>query len=163
MVSLNVDWFQPSDGMHYSCGGVYLTINNLPRGSRMKVSNIILVNMIPGPVEPTDDQLQNFLRPMIAELNTLYGGTMMPTYQNRNAARKVAEFMCQSAHKACNKCSTVFSRISTGANSTKPDFSDFDDEHWILRNNTQQRQEAYAWLNATHITQQRTLQTDTGS
>lgn len=179
MVSLNVDWFQPSDGMHYSCGGVYLTINNLPRGSRMKVSNIILVGMIPGPGEPTDDQLQNFLRPMIAELNTLYGGMMMPTYQNRNgemvrvalmsvncdipAARKVAGFMGQSAHKACNKCSTVFSRISTGANSTKPDFSDFDDEHWILRNNTQQRQEAYAWLNATHITQQRTLQTDTGS
>ncbi|KAG1607351.1 hypothetical protein G6F46_012360 [Rhizopus delemar] len=79
------------------------------------------------------------------------------------AARKVAGFMGQSAHKACNKCSTVFSRISTGANSTKPDFSDFDDEHWILRNNTQQRQEAYAWLNATHITQQRTLQTNTGS
>ncbi|KAG1361776.1 hypothetical protein G6F61_014112 [Rhizopus arrhizus] len=76
MVSLNVDWFQPSDGMHYSCGGVYLTINNLPRGSRMKVSNIILVGMIPGPGEPTDDQLQNFLRPMIAELNTLYGGTV---------------------------------------------------------------------------------------
>ncbi|EIE77528.1 hypothetical protein RO3G_02232 [Rhizopus delemar RA 99-880] len=167
------------DGMHYSCGGVYLTINNLPRSSRMKVSNIILVGMIPGPGEPTDDQLQNFLRPMIAELNTLYGGMMMPTYQNRNgemvrvalmsvncdipAARKVAGFMGQSAHKACNKCSTVFSRISTGANSTKPDFSDFDDEHWILRNNTQQRQEAYAWLNATHITQQRTLQTDTGS
>ncbi|KAG1571238.1 hypothetical protein G6F48_013495 [Rhizopus delemar] len=179
MVSLNVDWFQPSDGMHYSCGGVYLTINNLPRSSRMKVSNIILVGMIPGPGEPTDDQLQNFMRPMIAELNTLYGGMMMPTYQNRNgemvrvalmsvncdipAARKVAGFMGQSAHKACNKCSTVFSRISTGANSTKPDFSDFDDEHWILRNNTQQRQEAYAWLNATHITQQRTLQTDTGN
>ncbi|EIE87366.1 hypothetical protein RO3G_12077 [Rhizopus delemar RA 99-880] len=179
MVSLNVDWFQPSDGMHYSCGGVYLTINNLPRSSRMKVSNIILVGMIPGPGEPTDDQLQNFMRPMIAELNTLYGGIMMPTYQNRNgemvrvalmsvncdipAARKVAGFMGQSAHKACNKCSTLFSRISTGANSTKPDFSDFDDEHWILRNNTQQRQEAYAWLNATHITQQRTLQTNTGS
>ncbi|EIE76489.1 hypothetical protein RO3G_01193 [Rhizopus delemar RA 99-880] len=179
MVSLNVDWLQPSDGMHYSCGGVYLTINNLPRSSRMKVSNIILVGMIPGPGEPTDDQLQNFMRPMIAELNTLYGGMMMPTYQNRNgeivrvalmfvkcdipAACKVAGFMGQSAHKACNKCSTVFSRVSTGANSTKPDFSDFDDEHWILRNNTQQRQEAYAWLNATHITQQRTLQTNTGS
>ncbi|KAG1392137.1 hypothetical protein G6F60_012214 [Rhizopus arrhizus] len=80
MVSLNVDWFQPSDGMHYSCGGVYLTINNLPRSSRMKTSNIILVGIIPIP----GDQLQSFLRPMIAELNTLYGGIMMPTYQNRN-------------------------------------------------------------------------------
>ncbi|KAG1609946.1 hypothetical protein G6F46_010396 [Rhizopus delemar] len=179
MVSLNVDWFQPSDGMHYSCGGVYLTINNLPRSSRMMLETFILVGMIPGPGEPTDDQLQNFLRPMIAGLNTLYEGMMMPTYQYRNgemvrvalmsvncdvpAARKVAGFMGQSAHKACNKCSTVFSRISTGANSTKPGFSDFDDEHWILRNNTQQRQEAYASLNATHITQQRTLQTDIGS
>ncbi|KAG1140458.1 hypothetical protein G6F37_012973 [Rhizopus arrhizus] len=115
MVSLNVDWFQPSDGMHYSCGAVYLAINNLPRSSKMKTFNVILVGIIPVP----GDQLQNFLRPMIAELNTLYGGMMMPTYQNRNgemvrvalmsvncdipAARKVAGFMGQSAHKACNR------------------------------------------------------------
>ncbi|EIE82993.1 hypothetical protein RO3G_09601 [Rhizopus delemar RA 99-880] len=179
MVSLNVDWFQPSDGMHYSCGGVYLTINNLPRSSRMKTSNIILVGMIPGPGEPTDDQIQNFLRPMVDELIVLYNGAVIPTYQCPNgvlvrvalmsvncdipAARKVAGFMGQSAHKACNKCSTVFPRISTGANSSKPDFSNFDDEHWVMRDSTQQRREAYDWLNATHITQQKALQTSTGS
>lgn len=179
MVSLNVDWFQPSDGMHYSCGGVYLTINNLPRSSRMKTSNIILVGMIPGPGEPTDDQIQNFLRPMVDELIVLYDGVVIPTYQCPNgvlvrvalmsvncdipAARKVAGFMGQSAHKACNKCSTVFPRISTGVNSSKPDFSNFDDEHWIMRDSIQQRQEAFDWLDATHITQQRALQTSTGS
>ncbi|KAG1387384.1 hypothetical protein G6F59_016429 [Rhizopus arrhizus] len=84
MVSLNVDWFQPSDVMHYSCGGVYLTINNLPRSSRMKTSNIILVGMIPGPGEPTDDHIQNFLRPMVDELIVLYNGVVISTYQCPN-------------------------------------------------------------------------------
>ncbi|KAG1482603.1 hypothetical protein G6F53_013602 [Rhizopus delemar] len=93
MVSLNVDWFQPSDGMHYSCGGVYLTINNLPRSSRMKVSNIILVGMIPGPGEPTDDQLQNFMRPMIAELNTLYGGIMRMVVPLMPSDFKISNFL----------------------------------------------------------------------
>ncbi|KAG1000566.1 hypothetical protein G6F26_013691 [Rhizopus arrhizus] len=34
MVSLNVDWFQPSDNMKHSSGAIYLAINNLPRNTR---------------------------------------------------------------------------------------------------------------------------------
>ncbi|KAG0731594.1 hypothetical protein G6F23_015153 [Rhizopus arrhizus] len=40
--------------------------------------------MIPGPGEPTDDQIQNFLRPMVDELIVLYDGVVIPTYQCPN-------------------------------------------------------------------------------
>ncbi|KAG1530766.1 hypothetical protein G6F46_013553 [Rhizopus delemar] len=84
MVSLNVDWFQPSDNMKHSSGAIYLAINNLPRNTRMKFSNIVLVGVIPGPHEPNDDQIQNFLKPLVDELLVLYNGVVMPTYQNPN-------------------------------------------------------------------------------
>ncbi|EIE90280.1 hypothetical protein G6F46_012411 [Rhizopus delemar] len=130
MVSLNVDWFQPSDNMKHSSGAIYLAINNLPRNTRMKFSNIILVGVIPGPHEPNDDQIQNFLKPLVDELLVLYNGVVMPTYQNSNgevvrvalmsincdmpAARKVAGYMGTMATKACNKCSAAYGRLSTG-------------------------------------------------
>ncbi|OAD81196.1 hypothetical protein PHYBLDRAFT_138735 [Phycomyces blakesleeanus NRRL 1555(-)] len=30
MLTLNIDWFQPFDGVTYSCGAIYLAVNNLP-------------------------------------------------------------------------------------------------------------------------------------
>ncbi|OAD70065.1 hypothetical protein PHYBLDRAFT_71509 [Phycomyces blakesleeanus NRRL 1555(-)] len=30
MITLNIDWFQPFDGASYSCGAMYLVVNNLP-------------------------------------------------------------------------------------------------------------------------------------
>ncbi|KAG0804714.1 hypothetical protein G6F19_013996 [Rhizopus arrhizus] len=74
MVSLNVDWFQPSDNMKHSSGAIYLAINNLPRNTRMKFSNIVLAGVIPGPHEPNDDQIQNFLKPLVDELLVLSCG-----------------------------------------------------------------------------------------
>jgi hypothetical protein len=52
IVSLNVDWFQPSDNMKHSSDAIYLVINNLPRNTRMKLSNVILAGVIPGSHEP---------------------------------------------------------------------------------------------------------------
>lgn len=179
MVSLNVDWFQPSDNMKHSSGAIYLAINNLPRNTRMKFSNIVLAGVIPGPHEPNDDQIQNFLKPLVDELLVLYNGVIMPTYENPNgelvrvalmsincdmpAARKVAGYMGAMATKACNKCSTAFGRLSTGTRSSKPNFSDFNDENWVQRTWEQQRFDAYDWLTATHKAQQEEKQASSGT
>jgi len=50
LVTLNVDWFQPFSHTQYSVGAMYLTIQNLPRNIRCKEQNIILVRVMPGPV-----------------------------------------------------------------------------------------------------------------
>ncbi|KAL1931077.1 hypothetical protein VTP01DRAFT_10214 [Rhizomucor pusillus] len=52
LFTLNVEWFRPFRTSQYSCGAVYLTINNLPRSQRFKTNNIILVGVIPGLKEP---------------------------------------------------------------------------------------------------------------
>ncbi|KAG1289834.1 hypothetical protein G6F64_014006 [Rhizopus arrhizus] len=62
LFTLNVDWFQSSKRTVYSVGAVYLTINNLPRSIRYKKENIILVCVIPGPREPKDMQINNYLQ-----------------------------------------------------------------------------------------------------
>ena len=54
-VMLNVDWFQPFAHTVNSVGVIYLTVMNLPRKFRFKRENVIIVGMIPGPVEPAHD------------------------------------------------------------------------------------------------------------
>lgn len=41
LLTLNVDWFQPFDGGGYSCGAIYITVNNLPRNDRFKKENVL--------------------------------------------------------------------------------------------------------------------------
>lgn len=49
---LNVDWLQPYKHLQYKVGVMYLAILNLPRSIRYKRENVILVGIIPGPIEP---------------------------------------------------------------------------------------------------------------
>ena len=51
-LSLNIDWFNPFKETPYSAGGIYLTVQNLPRTERYKMENIILVGIMPGPQQP---------------------------------------------------------------------------------------------------------------
>lgn len=52
---LNLDFFQPFKHVQYSLGAIYMTVLNLPRGTRNKLENVILVGLIPGPHEPGHD------------------------------------------------------------------------------------------------------------
>lgn len=52
LLTLNVDWFQPFKRTEYSVGGIYATIQNLPREKWYKEENAILIGIIPGPKEP---------------------------------------------------------------------------------------------------------------
>lgn len=58
----------------YSVGAVYITICNNPRGVRFRREETILYCVLPGPTEPTTEQLNSILRPLIAELHKLYRG-----------------------------------------------------------------------------------------
>ena len=52
---LNMDFFQPYKHVQYSLGAIYLAVLNLPRGIINKISNVILVGLIPGPQVPQHD------------------------------------------------------------------------------------------------------------
>ena len=70
--------FGITDGRPHSAGGVYLSINNLRRRVRYSQRNIMLVTMIPGPKEPSLEQMNHALEPLVKRLNQLYIGTLSP-------------------------------------------------------------------------------------
>jgi hypothetical protein len=51
---LNFDFFQPYEHLSYSLGAIYMSVLNLPRESRFKQENTILVGLISGPHEPSN-------------------------------------------------------------------------------------------------------------
>ncbi|RDB30064.1 hypothetical protein Hypma_014106 [Hypsizygus marmoreus] len=76
-LTLNTDWFGMLSGRPHSTGPVYLAINNLPRDQRYLQYNVICAAIMPGPREPTAEQLNNALEPMVKEFKQLKQGIKM--------------------------------------------------------------------------------------
>lgn len=123
-LTLNVDWFNPYEETQYSVGAIYLVVQNLPRSERFKVSNIILVGLIPGPKEPKS--INPYLDLLVDDLHQLFHGVNIP-YRNTAcneikvralltcivsdlpATRKVCGFLGVNATQGCSKCKKMFS------------------------------------------------------
>ncbi|KAG2192017.1 hypothetical protein INT47_008143 [Mucor saturninus] len=132
--TLNVDWFQPFDNVNYSCGAIYMCINNWKREDRLKEENIILVRLMPVGKGPKLDRINTYLKPLVDELLELENGVMMKTGAKPDgikihcallmlacdipACRKVVGFAAHSSGHACNKCEGEFPLVEG-----KPDFS----------------------------------------
>ncbi|KXJ06347.1 hypothetical protein AC249_AIPGENE12530 [Exaiptasia diaphana] len=158
---LNVDWFQPFKHSLYSVAALYMVFMNLPRELRFKPENIILVGVIPGPHEPMLS-INTYLKPLVAELNTLWQGIQFKTVASNGiltiraallcvgcdvpAARKVCGFTGHSSCKGCSKCKKAF----TGNVSDRMDYSGFDPCN--SRTNKEHRQQAQDILNQTTAT-----------
>lgn len=72
-LALNVDWFQPFTHTQYSVGAMYFSIANLPRESRFRIENMVLLGVIPGPNEPCL-HINSFLTSFIEELKSFASG-----------------------------------------------------------------------------------------
>ena len=71
---LNCDWFQPYKHSQYSVEVLYLIMLNLPRPICFKPENFIIAGIIHGPSEPSHNEMNSFLRPLVKELNSLWTG-----------------------------------------------------------------------------------------
>ena len=58
----------------YSTGAVYVTILNNPRCKRFLPQETMLYCVIPGPHEPTSEQLNSLTEPLFREFQELYKG-----------------------------------------------------------------------------------------
>ncbi|KAI0819258.1 hypothetical protein BC628DRAFT_1333482, partial [Trametes gibbosa] len=67
---INIDWYRGK----YSVGAVYCTIANNPRAKRFLQEETILLAIIPGPEEPSLEQLNSILEVFVAEAQRLYSG-----------------------------------------------------------------------------------------
>ena len=146
---MNVDWFNPFDETPYSAGVIYFVIQNLPRNERFKFENVIIAGLIPGPSEPTK-VINTYLSPVVDDLINLYAGVSMensfsvPSIVRAvlscvscdiPATRKVCGFYGFNALKGCSKCLKDFPTENFGC---KPDYSGYDVNEWISRDNKTQ-------------------------
>ena len=139
-LSLNMDWFNPFKQTPYSAGGIYLTVQNLPRTECYKMENIILVGIMPGPQEPKKN-INFFLKSLVDDLIKLYHGIKL---ENSNsifkettirailsciicdmpATRKVCGFLSYHARFGCSKCLKEFTKDRFDS---KQDFSGYNE------------------------------------
>ena len=66
--------FGLTEGRPHSCGGVYLSINDIVRGEHFLQRHIHLATTIPGPKEPSLLQLNHCLEPLMNEMQQIYAG-----------------------------------------------------------------------------------------
>lgn len=94
LLTMNIDWcvaffqprsvlillfsnrFQPMSTRNHSSGAVYFVVNNLPRSIRFLRENTFLVCVLPGPHEPSKEQMNAVLDPIRDEFIALGNGTL---------------------------------------------------------------------------------------
>ena len=81
---INMDWFQPFVSSLYSVGVIYAVICNLPCTERYKPHNILTLAVIPGPKEPKLHEINNYLYPIVNQLNQLWNGYNIITHEGNN-------------------------------------------------------------------------------
>ncbi len=157
---LNMDWFQPFINSQYSVGVIYAVICNLPRSERFKPYNILTLAVIPGPKEPKLHEINNYLHPIINQLNRLWEGYHIKTQEYNNgrfirgaiigcssdvpATRKLCGFI--SARIACYRCHKSANFVNN-----QPNFGGFEDfDDWFIERDINViREKASEWKKCT--------------
>lgn len=171
-LTLNVDWFQPFSNSVYSCGAIYLSINNFPREDRLKQENIILVGLMPGGSEANTTHIMSYLTPLVNDLIEFYEeGVEVKTLAHPNgvkfygallavacdipACRKIGGFMGHGSKFACNKCEDQFEMVNS-----RPDFSGAFNP--TLRTRESNYKAAMRWKNASSSKEREDLEQEEG-
>ncbi|TFK82047.1 hypothetical protein K466DRAFT_443405, partial [Polyporus arcularius HHB13444] len=156
-MTINVDWFGIIKGRHHSTGGMYITFNNLDRSVRYLQHNVHLAMNIPGPKEPSLEQLNHLIEPLYEEMNELYGGVRLPVHGREEPAalfgaiemrscdlpgsRKFEAFAAHGhKHNPCFFCCIEYDEINDAAG--------YDVENFVLRDEWVQIKAAFASCDA---------------
>jgi hypothetical protein len=177
-LSLGIDWFRAGNWMNHSTGGVYLYVNNLPLHLRTKMSNTILVAVLPGPKEQTIQQLNYLMRYITIELETLFSGVRMYKHGESTpitvyaamhlivsdlpAQNKISGFVGTNGHVSCRCCFYKYprrenmpSQVNYGANINLEDIP--------RRTGAQHRENGLLWRDAPTAAERKLVQDTTGS
>ncbi|CAG8541797.1 14533_t:CDS:2 [Cetraspora pellucida] len=153
---LNIDWFNPYKHSPISVGAIYLTILNFPRHMRYQTKNVFLVDLIPGPHEPSVTEIHKYIEPIAYELDKLWSRVTIKTTKYPNgrlfhgaliliacdtpAARKISGFAGHSSKHGCYRCTKKFPTFpSNHSKSGKVNFSGFNQEFPHLNNVTHKK------------------------
>ncbi|OAD74328.1 hypothetical protein PHYBLDRAFT_144775 [Phycomyces blakesleeanus NRRL 1555(-)] len=123
MLTMNIDWFQPFNGVTYSCGAIYLCINNLPRLERYKKENVVLIGLMPGPKEA-----KSMMPTIQCPSGALVRAALLLVVYDIFAVCKTCGFTSHSSTCACNKCNQQFPCLP---DSNAVNYSGFVFSEWV--------------------------------
>ncbi|KAG2215213.1 hypothetical protein INT45_013019, partial [Circinella minor] len=165
LLTLNVNWFGPFENSTYSCGAIYLTVNNLPLSEHFKTENVILVGVMPGPREPSASDINLYLRLMVDELLEWYNGVrvrlgLLNVACDIPAAWKVSGFTSHGSRCGCHKCHRQFP-VFPGTKNL--DYSGFEVDNWVLRTMDDNWEYAEQWRRAETMAGRRECERENGT
>jgi hypothetical protein len=160
--TLNVDFFNIEGNLQRnastSTGIISCACLNLPLNIRYKPENMYLAGIIPGPSEPSGDQLNHFLDPVVDDLvkswecGIRFSRTAFQAHGRVTrsaiaclvcdlpAARKAAQLAGPTSHFYCTACHCMH-RSTCGR-------TDIHSADWGLRDKNEMRRLAELWKNA---------------
>jgi hypothetical protein len=155
-----MDGFNPfimkEAGKKVSVCAIYMVLLNLPVDVRYRVENMFLVGIIPGPREPSLEQINHVLGPLVDDLlrfwepgvfmkrtahhseGRLCRAALIPVVCDLPAARQISGFASHSSTHFCSFCKLPFQ-----------DIDNLEAKSWPIRTWKEHQQSATAWKNAT--------------
>ncbi|MBW0513794.1 hypothetical protein O181_053509 [Austropuccinia psidii MF-1] len=134
--SLYVDWFNPFSkkgaAKYISIGSILLTCLNLPPSENHKEENMFLYAIIPGPKEPSLDQMYSILEPLVIGLPMLWNGIWFSNTHDFPQSRLIRVALLHliadlpALHKVAGFVSHLANQFFSFCNITRVDINEID-------------------------------------
>lgn len=167
--ALHVDFFNPEGmnlrGASTSCGIISMACLNLPLDLRYKPENMYIAGIIPGPKQPSLENLNHYIRPLIDDMvdawerGIKFSGTagyatgrltrsaVALAVCDLPAARHLASLAGTGSHFYCSACNCYH----------KSTYSRVDFESWEIRDKDRLREYAERWRDAETLVEREKL------
>ena len=174
---LYLDFFNPFQRAVYSCGAIYMSVLNIPKGKRFKARWSMLIGLIPDPSEP-EGHINTYLSPIIDDLIALYSGIqinslgprkifsrsiLLPILADLPSSRKMSQYKSHKADLPCDKCCfrAVREKGKIGASGKMSFYSD-SNKSFPPRTDKEVRKAMNTYRKATNKTTAQTLSQKSG-
>ena len=159
LFSFNMDGFNPFQlkqaGRSASVMGLYMVCLNLPPEARFKSENMFLAGIIPGPNEPSKEEINHFLKPLVDDLLKSYFDGMYYTRtwkhpKGRMTRSALALIICDlpAARQALGFTGPQSANFCSYCKLQLKDINDLNVGDWELRSCEEHRRLAFEWQDA---------------
>ena len=159
---LSVDFFNPYHnkiaGKVASVGSIVLSCPLLPPDMRNKPENLCLIGIIPGPREPSGDEIDHFLRPLVEVMKESWAeGSIYRTYEYPHG-RPVRSAIALSV----NDLPMAWKIMGIANYIDKKIAKEKDFDAWRVRTLRRVQEDALKWRNAASPKERKRLYSETG-